>query len=148
MSWALRRRAAYDYDRGQVGRDMAKERKPSKPSGGGASRHKGTEHHGWSPDVDETRQQENPSAHRSFHTEEHAPSRGPGRKRTGEERTSVPGDVVSSDTRRGEEYGAEQEKGMRSTGRRGRSGRPSGTKDEDAFTGVDPDDSDTGHRPG
>lgn len=72
---------------------MAKERKPSKPSGGGASRHKGTEHHGWSPDVDETRQQENPSAHRSFHTEEHAPSRGPGRKRTGR---SAPRSPVTS----------------------------------------------------
>ncbi|MCP3770251.1 MULTISPECIES: hypothetical protein [Streptomyces] len=127
---------------------MAKERKSPKPPGGGPSRHQGTEHHGWSPDVDETRQQENPSARRSFHAEEHAPSRGPGRKRAKEERGPVPGDVVGSDARRGEEYGAEEEKGMRDTGRRGRSGRPSGTKDEDAFTGVDPDDSDTGHRPG
>ncbi|MET9150495.1 hypothetical protein [Streptomyces griseoflavus] len=128
---------------------MPEERKPSQPSRGrGPGRHQGTEHHGWSPDVDETRQEENPSARRSFHAEEHAPSRGAGRKRAREERTPVPGDVARSDAKRGEEHADQGEEGRRSTGRRGRSGRPSGTKDESAFTGVDPGDSDTGRRPG
>ncbi|HZF88362.1 MAG TPA: hypothetical protein VE614_08200 [Streptomyces sp.] len=111
------------------------------------SRHEGTEHHGWSPDVDETRQQENPSARRSFRAQD-APSPGPGRKISKEERTSVPGDEVESGTAPGEEYGGKPEKGMRDTGRKGRSGRPSGTKDDTAFTGVDPNDSETGPRPG
>ncbi|MFD7699340.1 hypothetical protein [Streptomyces caelestis] len=128
---------------------MPEDRKSPQPSQGrGASRHQGSEHHGWSPDVDETRQEENPSARRSFHAEEHAPPRGAGRKHVEEERTSVPGDVARSDARRGEEYAGREEKGRRDTGPRGRSGRPSGTKDESAFTGVDPDDSDTGRRPG
>ncbi|WP_425281787.1 hypothetical protein [Streptomyces ficellus] len=111
------------------------------------SRHEGTEHHGWSPDVDETRQQENPSARRSFHAED-APERGPGRKPSKEERGSVPGDVAESGTKRGEEYGDTSDEGMRDTGRKGRSGRPSGTKDDSAFTGVDPNDSEPGNRPG
>ncbi|MFD7436233.1 hypothetical protein [Streptomyces sp. NPDC059861] len=128
---------------------MAKERKSSKPSHGrGPSRHEGTEQHGWSPDVDETRQQDNPSARRSFRAEENAPRRGAGRTKSKEERTSVPGDVAGSEGRSGEDYAEESEKGMRDTGRRGRSGRPSGTKDDDAFTGVDPNDSEPGHRPG
>ncbi|MER6346250.1 hypothetical protein ACWC10_32120 [Streptomyces sp. NPDC001595] len=128
---------------------MAKEQGSSTPSGDhGPSRHKGSEHHGWSPDVDATEQQENPSARRSFHAEEHAPARGRGRDRSKEERKPVPGDIAKSETQSGEEYGTEDEKGMRQTGRRGRSGRPSGTKDDSAFTGVDPDDSEPGHRPG
>lgn len=128
---------------------MPDERKQPKPSRDhGPGRHRGTEHHGWSPDVDETRQEENPSARRSFHAEKHAPPRGAGRAHAQEERTSVPGDVARSDARRGEEYGEQPEEGRRDTGRRGRSGRPSGTKDESAFTGVDPDDSGTGRRPG
>jgi hypothetical protein len=128
---------------------MPEDRKSPQPSQGrGAGRHRGSEHHGWSPDVDETRQEENPSARRSFHAEEHAPSRGAGRRHVEEERTSVPGDVARSDARRGEEYADRGEKGRRGTGRRGRSARPGGTKDESAFTGVDPDDSDTGRRPG
>lgn len=128
---------------------MPEDRKSPQPSQGrGAGRHQGSEHHGWSPDVDGTRQEENPSARRSFHAEEHAPSRGAGRKHVEEERTSVPGDVARSDARRGEEYADRDEEGKRGTGRRGRSARPSGTKDESAFTGVDPDDSDTGRRPG
>lgn len=126
---------------------MPDDRKSPKPSRDrGPSRHQGTEHHGWSPDVDETRQQENPSARRSFHTEENAPSRGAGREHAEEERTSVPGDVASSDTQRGEEYAERSEEGRQDTGPRGRSARPSGTKDDSAFTGVDPDDS--GPRPG
>ncbi|MFG3506914.1 hypothetical protein ACGF5F_15525 [Streptomyces sp. NPDC047821] len=127
---------------------MPKEHKPSKPSRDqGPSRHKGSEHHGWSPDVDETRQQENPSARRSFRAQD-APPPGPGRKTSKEERTSVPGDRAESGTTRGEEYGEKSEKGMRDTGRKGRSGRPSGTKDDTAFTGVDPNDTETGPRQG
>ncbi|WP_103541256.1 hypothetical protein [Streptomyces sp. SM1] len=128
---------------------MPDERKQPQPSRDhGPGRHQGTGHHGWSPDVDETRQEENPSARRSFHAEEHAPSRGAGRKHAEEERTSVPGDVARSDAKRGEEHADKDEEGRRDTGCRGRSGRPSGTKDESAFTGVDPDDSGTGRRPG
>ncbi|WP_411090517.1 hypothetical protein [Streptomyces sp. 049-1] len=129
---------------------MPEERKSSKPSNGhGTSRHQGREQHGWSPDVDETRQQEdNPSARRSFHAEKHAPGRGPGRKTSKEERTPVPGDVAPDNARRGEKRGAEPEQGMRDTGGRGRSGRPSGTKDDSAFTGVDPDEPKGRRRPG
>ncbi|MFF5160146.1 hypothetical protein ACFY3N_28655 [Streptomyces sp. NPDC000348] len=128
---------------------MPEDRKSPQPSPGrGAGRHRGSGHHGWSPDADERRQEENPSARRSFHAEEHAPSRGAGRKHVEEERTSVPGDVVPSDARRGEEYADRGEKGRRDPGRRGRSARPGGTKDESAFTGADPDDSGTGRRPG
>ncbi|MFF9492376.1 hypothetical protein [Streptomyces flaveolus] len=128
---------------------MPEERKsPKSPDDRGTGRHQGSEHHGWSPDVDETRQQDNPSARRSFHAEEHAPSPGPGRKRSEQERTPTPGDVAKSDARRGEEHGAKPEKGMRDTGSRGRSGRPSGTKDDSAFTGVDPDDGGSRRRPG
>ncbi|WP_329113407.1 hypothetical protein [Streptomyces sp. NBC_01353] len=105
-------------------------------------------HHGWSPDVDETSQQDNPSASRSFHPEKHAPSRGKGRKASKEEDGSVPGDTVESDTTRGEKRARSSEKGMDDTGRKGRSQRPSGTKDDSAFTGVNPDDESSGPRPG
>ncbi|MER6615688.1 hypothetical protein [Streptomyces xantholiticus] len=126
---------------------MAKEPKSSQPSHGkGPSRHRGTEHHGWSPDVDETRQQDNPSARRSFHAEEHAGSPGEGREISKEEKGSVPGDTVKSETGSGEEYGGSSERGMRDTGRKGRSQRPSGTKDDSAFTGVDPDKPGRGKR--
>ncbi|ATW52200.1 hypothetical protein [Streptomyces peucetius] len=126
---------------------MAKEPKSSQPSHGkGPSRHRGTEHHGWSPDVDETRQQDNPSARRSFHAEEHAGSPGEGREISKEEKGSVPGDTVKSETGSGEEYGGSSEKGMQDTGRKGRSQRPSGTKDDSAFTGVDPDKPGRGKR--
>ncbi|MCX5166859.1 hypothetical protein [Streptomyces antibioticus] len=108
------------------------------PHGQGPSRHRGTEQHGWSPDVDETRQQDNPSAHRSFHTAEHGGGKGPGRTKSPEETRSVPGDTVESRGTRGEEYGDRDEKGREDTGRRGRSGRPSGSKDTSAYTGVDP----------
>lgn len=120
---------------------MSKQPKPSKPSHGeGPSRHKGAQH-GWSPDVDETRQQENPSAHRSFHPDEYAPAKGPSRKVSEEESKSVPGETVESTSRRGEQQSkGSGEKGMHDTGRRGRSQRPSGTKDASASTGVDPQD--------
>ncbi|MFF9488104.1 hypothetical protein [Streptomyces sp. NPDC014676] len=128
---------------------MSEDRKSPRPSRGRrAGRHRGSGHHGWSPDVDETRQEENPSARRSFHAEEYVPSRGAGRKHVEEERTSVPGDVVRGDARWGEEYADRGEAGKRGTGRRGRSARPGGTGDEAAFTGVDPGDSGTGRRPG
>ncbi|NJP50345.1 hypothetical protein HCJ93_09740 [Streptomyces sp. SBST2-5] len=120
---------------------MASRHESRSPDDRGPSRHQGSEHHGWSPDVDEKRQQDNPSAHRSFHPEEHAPSRGAGREPSKEERTSVPGDAVKSETRRGEEHGAGPPQGRRDTERRGTSGRPAGGKDASEFTGVDPDDS-------
>ncbi|NBM18470.1 hypothetical protein [Streptomyces sp. GC420] len=121
---------------------MPKKPKPSEPAHGeGPSRHKGTEQHGWAPDVDATRQQENPSAHRSFHPEEHAPGKGPGRKKSKEEEKPVPGDTVRSESESGEDYaGKSGEEGMRDTGRKGRSQRPSGTRDASAYTGVDPQD--------
>ncbi|GAA2495127.1 hypothetical protein GCM10010406_34130 [Streptomyces thermolineatus] len=130
---------------------MTKNAKPSQPSHGeGPSRHGGTHQHGWAPDVDETRQQDNPSAERSFHPEEHAPGRGRGRKVSEEERKGVPGDTVESGTRSGEELaGRSDEEGMRTdAGRKGRSQRPAGGKESSAFTGVDPQDSSTDRRPG
>lgn len=109
------------------------------PKGTGPSRHEGAEQHGWSPDVDETRQQDNPSTHRSFRAKQ-AGERGPGRKKSAQETKSVSGDTVESHSARGEEYGDADEKGRRDTGHRGRSQRPSGTRDASAKTGVDPQD--------
>ncbi|MER7960236.1 hypothetical protein [Streptomyces sp. NPDC096030] len=62
----------------------------------------------------------------------------------------MPGDTVRHDGRRGEKRAEKtDEKGMHDTGPQGRSQRPSGTKDDSAFTGVDPDEPRTGrHRPG
>jgi hypothetical protein len=128
---------------------MSKKSGSSEPSQGkGPSRHEGTGQHGWSPDVDETRQQDNPSAHRSFRAAEHAGERGRGRTKSAEETKSVPGDTAKSSGARGEEYGDADEKGRRDTGRKGRSQRPSGTKDASATTGVDPQDPPTGRRAG
>jgi hypothetical protein len=128
---------------------MAKKPQASEPPHGqGPSRHQGAEQHGWSPDVDETRQQDNPSARRSFRTAEHGGGKGPGRTKSKEETKSVPGDTVESHTKRGEDYAGGDEKGRRDTGRKGRSQRPSGTKDASATTGVDPQDPSSGRRPG
>ncbi|MET9730433.1 hypothetical protein ABZZ79_07155 [Streptomyces sp. NPDC006458] len=128
---------------------MTKKPRPSEPTHGrGTSRDQGTGHHGWASDVDETRQQDNPSAHRSFHTEEYGGEKGPGRTKSKEETRPVPGDAVKSDSTRGEEYASGDEEGRRSTGRRGRSQRPSGTKDASAVTGVDPQEPRSGPRPG
>lgn len=128
---------------------MSKKSPSSEPAHGkGQSRHQGPGQHGWSPDVDETRQQDNPSAHRSFHTAEHAGQAGRGRTRSAEETKSVPGDTAKSQGARGEEYGDTDEKGRRDTGRKGRSQRPSGTKDASATTGVDPQDPPSGGRRG
>ena len=119
---------------------MSKKSPSSEPSHGkGPSRHEGTGQHGWSPDVDETRQQDNPSARRSFRAEE-AGEKGRGRTKSAEETKSVPGDTVDSRSARGEEYRDADEKGRRDTGHRGRSQRPSGTKDAAAKSGVDPQD--------
>ncbi|MER5197648.1 hypothetical protein ACWD3J_24850 [Streptomyces sp. NPDC002755] len=118
------------------------------PHGKGPSRHEGAGQHGWSPDVDETRQQDNPSTHRSFHEAEYADEKGRGRTRSAQETKSVPGDTVESRGTRGEEYADTDEKGRRDTGRRGRSQRPSGTRDASATTGVDPQDPPSGRRSG
>lgn len=117
-----------------------KPRSSEPPHGQGPSRHEGAGQHGWSPDVDETRQQDNPSAQRSFHAAEHAGEKGRGRTRSAEETKSVPGDTVKSGSARGEDYGKADEKGRRDTGPKGRAQRPSGTRDASATTGVDPQD--------
>ncbi|MCY0946087.1 hypothetical protein [Streptomyces antarcticus] len=121
---------------------MSKQPKPSQPTRGeGPSPHKGTNQHGWSPDVDETTQQDNPSAHRSFHPDEYAPAKGPGRKVSKEEAGNPHGKPVKSHGTRGEDQSkGSEETGMHDTGPRGRSQRPSGTKDASAATGVDPQD--------
>ncbi|MEU5213627.1 hypothetical protein [Streptomyces sp. NPDC020742] len=118
---------------------MSKDRKSSHPEmGEGPSRHKGSEQHGWSPDVDETRQQENKSAHRSFHPERYAPEADRSKEGTGQEKVP-PASEVKSETKGGERRAEESdEKGMRKTGTKGRSRRPTGTKDAEAHTGVDP----------
>jgi hypothetical protein len=120
--------------------------KKQPPHGEGPSRYKGRDQHGWAEDVDDANQ-DNPSAHRSFHPDDHAP----GAKRSGrpsekEKEASLSGTPVESDTRSGEDRGGKsQEKGMHDEGRRGRSQRPSGSKDSSAFTGVDPQDPPTSH---
>ncbi|WP_327687387.1 hypothetical protein [Streptomyces tubercidicus] len=113
---------------------MAKQEKASHPSHGeGPSRHKRTKQHGWSPDVDEARQQENPSAHGSFHPGQYAPESGPRKETAQEEMDGVTGDTVMSFSRRGEKRGGRsKEKGMHDEGRRGRSQRPSGSRDAEA----------------
>ncbi|OKK22067.1 hypothetical protein AMK16_02275 [Streptomyces sp. CB00455] len=120
---------------------MARQPKKSQnPGDDQVSRHKGSQH-GWSPDVDETRQQDNPSAHRSFHAEEYAPEKGPGRTVSKEEAGNPHGEPTKSSSRRGEDQAkGSSEPGMHDTGRRGRAQRPSGGKDASAFTGVDPQD--------
>ncbi|GGT64744.1 hypothetical protein P6B95_03465 [Streptomyces atratus] len=119
---------------------MPKNEKSSQPSHGeGPSRHKGAHQHGWSSDVDETHQEANESAHRSFHPDEYAPKPGPGRKISKEETEEVPGNTVKSTHRPGQERaGKSGESGMHDTGPRGRSQRLSGTRDASASTGVDP----------
>ncbi|MFD3874623.1 hypothetical protein [Streptomyces sp. NPDC058623] len=122
---------------------MAKQQpKPSQPTHGeGPSPHQGTEQHGWSPDVDETRQQDNPSAHRSFHPEKYALAKGPGRTVSKEEAGNPHGTPSKSVGSRGEDQSmGTSDQGMHDTGRQGRSQRPSGTKDAYVTTGVDPQD--------
>ncbi|MFJ3840654.1 hypothetical protein ACWGHM_00425 [Streptomyces sp. NPDC054904] len=121
---------------------MARHPKPSEPpQGEGPSRFKGSKQHGWSPDVDETRQQDNPSAHRSFHAEEYAPAKRPGRTVSKEEAGNPHGRPSKSTGKRGEEQKkGSGDQGMHDLGPKGRSGRPSGTKDASATTGVAPQD--------
>lgn len=107
--------------------------------------HKGTEQHGWSPDVDQTEQQKNESARRSFRPEEYAPEKGRGEKGRGKESGGQekvpPASEVKSETRSGERRAADtDEKGMRDMGPKGPSRRPSGGRDAEAHTGVDPQD--------
>ncbi|MFF6904636.1 hypothetical protein ACFY9Q_01675 [Streptomyces sp. NPDC012389] len=108
--------------------------------GEGPSRFKGEEQHGWSPDVDGTSQRPNPSAHRSFNPDTYAPESDRPRKKPTEEekRASLEGTTTESATSRGEDRGKDSD--MHSTGRRGRSRRPSGEKDASAHTGVDPEE--------
>jgi hypothetical protein len=112
----------------------------------GPSRHKGRDQHGWSPDVDDTNQG-NPSGHRSFHPDAYAPGPMKGSEPSQEDKeASLAGTPVESDGRSGEDRGGKpKEQGMHDTGRRGRSQRPSGSKDSSAFSGVDPQDPPTGH---
>ncbi|MGW1540749.1 hypothetical protein ACWCPM_10970 [Streptomyces sp. NPDC002309] len=117
-----------------------KHRNPSRKAG--PSRFQGADQHGWSPDVDGSNQ-DNPSAHRSFHTETYAP--GPKRSRRASEadkEASTVGTPVRSDSRRGEEMSKNKGKGMHDRGRRGHSQRPSGSKSAETFTGIDPQEPD------
>ncbi|RKT02387.1 hypothetical protein BX286_0288 [Streptomyces sp. 3211.6] len=106
------------------------------PHGEGPGRHEGTEQHGWSPDVDATHTQDNPSARRSFDT--------PPEKARGQTGKAAPSDgadevvPVESTSRSGEDLAkGSRNKGHHDLGPRGRSQRPSGGKDDDAYTGVD-----------
>ncbi|MER7814817.1 hypothetical protein ACIOWI_17310 [Streptomyces sp. NPDC087659] len=121
-----------------------KSREPS--HGEGPSRFKGQDQHGWAEDVDDTAQ-DNPSGHRSFHPDTYAGGSKKSRRPTEEEKAaSLEGTTVESDSRRGEDQGGKQgQKGMRDTGPRGKSQRPSGAKSSSAFSGVDPQDPDTPH---
>ncbi|MGW2414248.1 hypothetical protein ACWCV5_19015 [Streptomyces tubercidicus] len=125
---------------------MTRHRKSSHPKmGEGQSMHKGTEQHGWSPDVDQTEQQKNESARRSFRPEEYAPEKDRGEKGRGKESGGQekvpPASEVKSETRSGERRAADtDEKGMRDMGPKGPSRRPSGGRDAEAHTGVDPQD--------
>ncbi|MFJ9342335.1 hypothetical protein ACIRP0_24040 [Streptomyces sp. NPDC101733] len=91
--------------------------------------------------MDETRQQDNPSAHRSFHPDKYAPAKGPGRTVSKEEAGNPHGKPSESLSSRGEDQKTGSgDTGMYDRGKRGRSQRPSGTKDASATTGVDPQD--------
>ncbi|MFD5574376.1 hypothetical protein [Streptomyces cadmiisoli] len=117
-----------------------KRRNPSDRAG--PSRFQGSDQHGWSPDVDDSNQ-DNPSAHRSFHTEKYAGPKRSRRAAEADKEASTAGTPVRSDNRRGEEMGGkDREKGMHDRGRRGRSQRPSGSKDAETYTGIDPQEPD------
>ncbi|PWI42937.1 hypothetical protein [Streptomyces sp. ICBB 8177] len=128
---------------------MSKTPKRSHPTHGeGPSRYKGTDQHGWAPDVDAERQQDNPSAHRSFHADQYAPDADetqrtdPSERDRARERSMEPSSRTGqSPTKSGEQHArGSGQKGHRDAGTRGRSQRPSGTKDASAYTGVDPQD--------
>ncbi|WP_263170847.1 hypothetical protein [Streptomyces sp. SCSIO ZS0520] len=129
---------------------MPKTPKRSHPQHGeGPSEHRGTEQHGWSPDIDAEKQESNPSAHRSFHAGKYAPESDesqrtpPSEKEAARKASLAPSDKTGeSPSRGGEERAARSSgKGRHSHGERGRSGRPSGGKDSTAYTGVDPKES-------
>ncbi|MFJ8745436.1 hypothetical protein ACIRL2_39465 [Embleya sp. NPDC127516] len=102
------------------------------------------ENRGWSPSVNATHQEDNDSAHRSFHPDEYAAPPGPGRIVSKEETEEVPGDTVESTGRRGEEQGGKSGgKGTHDRGPKGPSRRPSGGEDASAVTGIDPQDADS-----
>ncbi|WP_342671254.1 hypothetical protein [Streptomyces lushanensis] len=90
--------------------------------------------------MDESSQQDNPSAHRSFHPDRYAPQPDASREPSPEDKKrSTAGTPVESRTRRGEEQaGKSKSEGMHDTGPKGRTRRPSGSKDASAYTGVDP----------
>jgi hypothetical protein len=121
---------------------MSKKRRHS-PEEDSPSRFEGPDQHGWSPDVDKTEQQDNPSAHRSFHPDTYAPE---SKKRRGgasaeDKGKSTEGTPVESRGRSGEKRARKAEdEGMHDTGPKGRTQRPSGTRDASSFTGVDPKD--------
>ncbi|KIF03902.1 hypothetical protein PL81_21710 [Streptomyces sp. RSD-27] len=118
---------------------MAREPRSHPQHGEGPSPHEGTAQHGWSPDVDATHTQDNPSARRSFHPDEHAPKKGPGRRPSEEEAGNPHGRPVKSASSRGEQQAKDGgDDGMHDTGPQGRSRRPSGTRDASAVTGIDP----------
>jgi hypothetical protein len=117
---------------------MAEEARKSHPKhGAGPTPHKGRDQHGWSPDVEPSGpEQGNPSGHRSFHPDEHAPKTRRSRITEEDKEASlrdVPSETGESHTKRGEERGRSGDKSVRSTGRRGPSQRPSGARDEDSY---------------
>jgi hypothetical protein len=116
--------------------------KPTAPSHGeGTSMHRDTQKHGWGPSVDSTNKEDNPSAHRSFHPQEYAPEPGSGRTVSKEETDEGTGNTMKSHGRRGEDQASRgSQKGHHDTGPRGKSQRPSGTRDASSATGVDPQD--------
>ncbi|WP_042374756.1 hypothetical protein [Streptacidiphilus neutrinimicus] len=95
---------------------------------------------GWGPSVDDTSTQVNPSAHRSFHPDQYAPKPGPRPPVATEESGNPAGNPVRSHGRRGEDIAKKPQKGHHDTGPRGPSQRPSGTRDQSAVTGIDPQD--------
>lgn len=114
-----------------------KKDRPSRGEGTGMQRE--TQEHGWGPSVDDTHTQDNPSARKSFEPEKHAPERGSGRK-VSQEETGKDTDVESTG-RRGEDHAKKRgQQGHHDTGPKGKSQRPSGSKDASAYTGVDPQD--------
>ncbi|MFD0268562.1 hypothetical protein ACFVGY_18615 [Streptomyces sp. NPDC127106] len=120
---------------------MATRPKSHVPHGEGPGRHEGTEQHGWSVDVDSTHTEENPSARRSFDP----PEKHTGTTRKAPKHAAAPGKAdegtpVKSTTRSGEDLAkGSGQKGHHDLGPRGRSQRPSGGKDDSAFTGIDPE---------
>lgn len=116
---------------------MATSPKSHAPHGEGPSRHKGTEQHGWSPDVDSTHTQENPSAKRSFDPPKKEAGHTESRKKTQSDKADEGVVPVESISRSGEDLARKgSQKGHHDLGPRGRSQRPSGGKDASAFTGV------------